>query len=83
MLGGRRGALVISGDVHRNTVYDDSGVIEIVTSAVARRGIGFGGIRKNYGVLTFKDDAVRVDLRSLKVGWRFDFSIPLARWLLP
>jgi phosphodiesterase/alkaline phosphatase D-like protein len=83
LLRGRRGALVVSGDVHRNACYDDNGVIEIVTSAVARRGLSFGAVRKNYGIFTFGLDAVRIELRSLKVGWRFDFNIPLADWLLP
>lgn len=77
------GALVLSGDVHRNAVYDDSGVIEIVTSAVARRGIVFGAERRNYCILSFENDAVHIELKSLKVGWRFDFSIPRSRWVLP
>ncbi len=83
LLSGRKGALVASGDVHRNAVYDDSGVIEIVTSAVARKGLVFGTQRQNYGLLTFDSAKVRIDLRSRKVGWRFDFDIPLNRWTLP
>ncbi|HSI58725.1 MAG TPA: alkaline phosphatase D family protein [Ideonella sp.] len=83
LLKGRPGALVIAGDVHRNAAYDDSGVIEIVTSAVARRGMVFGAVRQNYAVLSFDAQAVRVELRCLKVGGRFDFNIPLARWALP
>lgn len=83
LLRGRPGALVVSGDVHRNAAYDDNGVIEIVTSAVARRGLLFGALRKNYGVFTFGADAVRIELRSLKVSWRYDFSIPLSDWVLP
>jgi alkaline phosphatase D len=75
--------LVVSGDVHRNTVYDDSGVIEIVSSAVARHGIVFGSPRRNYGILNFDDDRLRVQLRSLKVGWRFDFVIQRGQWSLP
>jgi phosphodiesterase/alkaline phosphatase D-like protein len=83
LLRGRRGALVVSGDVRRNATYDDSGVIEIVTSAVARKGLVFGSPRKNYGILSFDDQALRVELRSLKVGSRFDFRIPLDQWALP
>lgn len=83
LLQGRAGALVVSGDVHRNATYDDSGVIELVTSAVARNGIVFGSPRKNYGILTFQKDRLHVELRSLKVSWRFDFSIPLGHWELP
>ena len=83
LLRGRAGALVLSGDVHRNATYDDSGVIEIVTSAVARNGLVFGSPRKNYGILTFDETKLRVELRSLKVSWRFDFIIPLNNWVLP
>ena len=83
LLRGRAGTLVLSGDAHRNAVYDESGVIEIVTSAVAQRSRTFGSVRKNYGVLTFAADSLRVELRSRKVGSRFDFVIPLSRWSLP
>lgn len=79
----RKGTLVLAGDVHRNAVYDDSGVIELVTSAVARNGIVFGAERQNYAILTFDAQAVRVEMKSLKVGWRFDFKIPLQKWELP
>ena len=77
------GKLVVSGDVHRNAAYDDSGVIEIVTSGVARNGIVFGSPRQNFGFLTFDQDSLHVNLRSLKAGGRFDFRIPLSRWELP
>ncbi|MES9969866.1 MAG: alkaline phosphatase D family protein [Candidatus Thiodiazotropha sp.] len=48
LLGDRKGRLIISGDVHRNAMYDDSGVMEIVTSAVARNSVVFGKKRENY-----------------------------------
>jgi alkaline phosphatase D len=83
LLRDRAGALVVSGDVHRNAAYDESGVIEIVTSGLAQRSIAFGTIRKNYGVLAFDETALHVDLRSLKIGSRFDFTIPLSNWCLP
>ena len=35
----------------------------------------------NGGALRLKP--TNVDLRSLKVGWRFNFDIPLAQWYLP
>lgn len=82
LLGNRRGALLVTGDAHRNALYDDSGVIEVVTSGVARTGLMYGSPRKNYGVLTFSDEAVRIDLRSLKAGSRFDLNIALANWTL-
>jgi len=46
LLKNKPGVFMVSGDVHRNTTYDDSGVIEIVTSAAARNGIVFGSPRK-------------------------------------
>lgn len=79
----RVGALVLSGDVHRNALYDDSGVIEVVSSAVARKGIVFGAPRKNCGILNFGERSVRVELRALKSHWRFDVTIPLNEWRLP
>jgi hypothetical protein len=83
LLRDRQGALVISGDVHRNALYDDSGVIEVVTSGVAGRGTIFGAFRENYCILTFEPESVRIELRSLKVHGRFDVCVPLARWTLP
>src|SRR5262245_27324646 len=83
LLRGRTGALVVSGDVHRNAPYDDSGVIEIVSSGVAGRGVVFGAVRQNYAVLDFDPEALRVELRSLKVHGRFDLRVPLAKWALP
>jgi phosphodiesterase/alkaline phosphatase D-like protein len=83
LLRGRAGSLVVSGDAHRNAAYDESGVIEIVTSAVAQRSRTFGSLRKNFGVLRFGMDALQVELRSLKIGSRFSFAIPLSQWSLP
>ena len=82
LLNGRNGAMIVSGDVHRNDMYDDSGVLEIVTSAVARRGLVFGAKRKNYGIFTFSDDRVHVDLRGLKSGDRFNTVIDHDNWRL-
>lgn len=83
LLAGRRGALAVTGDVHRNETYDDSGLMEIVTSAVARPGVLFGAERRNWGLFTFTDAAMRVQLHSLKVNWRKDFQVQLAHWTLP
>ena len=76
------GTFILSGDVHRNAAYDDSGVIEIVTSGVARKGIVFGSVRENYAVLTFDPQKLKVDLRSLKAQWRLNFDLALDRWHL-
>jgi alkaline phosphatase D len=83
LLKGRSGTLITSGDIHRNTMYDDTGVMELVTSAVARLGATNKAPRKNYGILTFNEDGMHVDLRSLQLRGRFDFTVPLANWALP
>ena len=83
LLSSRAGALIVSGDAHRNAVYDESGVIEVVTSGVAQCSRAFACVRQNYAVLDFGDEALSVDLRSLKVGSRCRFAVPLAQWWLP
>jgi len=82
LLRGRPGALVASGDIHANNLYDDSGVIEVVSSGVARRGVIFGGRRRNYGVLSFDAHGVAVDLRSNKAYSRFKTYIEIDNWVL-
>ena len=82
LIGHRRGALIVTGDIHSNQMYDDSGVVEIVSSGVARKGITFGGFRRNYGVLRFDDASLSVDLRSNKPGWRQRAVLELADWRL-
>ena len=79
----RNGSLVVSGDIHRNTAYDETGVLEIVTSGAARLGTTNRGPRKNYAILTFDDNQLHVDLQSLQVSGRLNFTVPLAAWTLP
>jgi alkaline phosphatase D len=83
LIGRRSGALVVSGDIHRNTMYDDSGIVEIVTSGLARLGMVFHARRENWGLLTFDAQGMRVQLHSLQQSGRFDFRIELADWRLP
>jgi phosphodiesterase/alkaline phosphatase D-like protein len=83
LLAPRRGALAMTGDVHRNASYDDSGVIEIVSSAVARRGLIFGAERRNWAQLDFSPSALHVTLHALKLSGRQDFVVPLSNWRLP
>lgn len=78
----KAGRIIISGDIHRNDMYDDSGVMEFATSAVARKSFKYGTSRENYGVFTFDEDSMRVELRSLKKRGRYDFTIPLNNWSL-
>jgi phosphodiesterase/alkaline phosphatase D-like protein len=82
LLRGRPGALIVAGDIHTNGLYDDSGVIEIVSSGVARRGMIFGGLKRNYGILEFDPRGVDIDLRSNKVYSRFSTRVELACWVL-
>jgi len=82
LIGHRSGAFIVTGDIHSNQMYDDSGVVEIVSSGVARKGIVFGGLLRNYGILTFDDESLRVDLRSNKPRWRQNAVLALADWRL-
>ena len=82
LLRGRRGALFVSGDIHANALYDDSGVVEVVSSGVARCGKVFGVQRKGYGVLAFDAEGVQITLRSNKPGDRLHTRIALADWRL-
>lgn len=83
LLSNRKGAFVVSGDVHRNATFDDSGILEIVTSGVARNSVVFGRQRRNYAILEFDQNELHVDLRSNKVNWRLKFSVTYANWELP
>lgn len=74
------GKMIVAGDVHKNALSGKNGVIEVVTSAIARK-VG-GTSQKNYGILTFGKDGVRVDLRSSYVNYRYDVTIKLDNWRL-
>ncbi|GAA5166288.1 alkaline phosphatase D family protein [Viridibacterium curvum] len=80
LIAGRAGAMVISGDVHRNALYDDSGILEVVSSGVARNGVIFGSPRQNWGVLEFSPASVRIELKGLKAGSRFSADVALNDW---
>ena len=73
LLAPRRGALMVSGDLHRNAVCDDSGVIETVSSAVARVGAVFKAERRNWGLLDFGPAGLQAELQGLKVQDRLSF----------
>ena len=83
LLRDRPGTLFISGSVHDNELGDADGVIEIVSSAVARRGKVMGWTLGNYGVLELQADGVRVKLRGRQPKQRHDVWVPLADWRLP
>lgn len=83
LLASRAGALVLSGDIHSNDRYDDAGLVEIVTSGVARYGVGHGKPRANYALLTFEGDRLRVQQRGLKSSDRWTGELALDAWQLP
>lgn len=83
LLAGVKGAFVLSGDVHRNAAYGDSGIVELVTSGVARNGLLFGAERQNFAILDFDPTGMRAQLRSLKKHGAFDLRLDLANWELP
>jgi phosphodiesterase/alkaline phosphatase D-like protein len=82
LVAGRAGTLVVSGDIHHNDQYDDSGVVELVSSGVSRKGWVFGGKRENYGVLTFDATGVDVKFEGLKHRERASFRVNLSAWHL-
>jgi alkaline phosphatase D len=82
LFAGRTGAFILSGDIHMNAAYDESGIIEIVTSNVARKSL-FGNRKDNFAILEFGAAGMDVSLHSLKAGDRFRFHIPLNHWTLP
>jgi len=83
LLGSRAGALVLSGDIHSNDRYDDAGLVEIVTSGVARRGIVNGKPRANYALLEFGPQSVRIEQRGLKSGDCWTGLLHRQHWQLP
>jgi phosphodiesterase/alkaline phosphatase D-like protein len=83
LLSDRNGAFVVSGDIHENEVCDETGLIELVTSAVARLSILSRKEQRNWALLSFDSTALHVDMRSLKVNGRRLFSVPLNNWVLP
>ncbi len=80
LLRDRPGTLVLAGDVHDNELGFSDGVIEVVSSAAARRGKIVGWKLANYGLLELKPDGVRVKLRGGQKKQVQDAWIPLADW---
>ena len=74
------GVLFLAGDVHDNEIGDAEGVIEVVSSAVARVGKIVRWKLANYGVLELRPDGVRVKLRGKQKKQRRDAFVPLADW---
>jgi alkaline phosphatase D len=74
------GVLFLAGDVHDNELGYADGVIEVVSSAVARVGKIVRWKLANYGVLELEEDGVRVKLRGRQKKQKRDAWIPLAAW---
>ncbi len=83
LLRDRPGVLFLAGDVHDNELGEADGVIEVVSSAVARRGKLLRWKLANYGVLELLPDGVQVTLRGRQRKQSRDAWIPLAKWRLP
>lgn len=82
LLRGRCGALVLSGDIHNNAAYDDSGVIELVSSGVARLGSTHRAPRDNYAVLDFDAEGLSVQFIGRTHPQCLSFRLTRARWSL-
>jgi phosphodiesterase/alkaline phosphatase D-like protein len=80
LLRDRPGLLFLAGDVHDNEIGEADGVIEVVSSAVARVGKIVRWKLANYGVLELKPDGVRVKLRGKQKKQKRDAWIPLDAW---
>lgn len=74
------GVLVLAGDVHDNEIGYADGVIEVISSAVARTGKLMRWKLGNYGVLELKPDGVRVKLRGRQEKQKRDAWIALSAW---
>lgn len=77
------GVLFLAGDVHDNEIGEADGVIEVISSAVARVGKILRWKLANYGVLELRADGVQVTLRGRQKKQRRDAFIPLADWRVP
>jgi phosphodiesterase/alkaline phosphatase D-like protein len=80
LLRDRPGVLFLSGDVHDNELGAADGVIEVVSSGVARRGKIVGWKLANYGVLELNPEGARVKLRGRQKKQKRDAWIALADW---
>jgi phosphodiesterase/alkaline phosphatase D-like protein len=83
LLRGQPGVLFLAGDVHDNELGEADGVIEVISSAVARVGKIMRWKLANYGVLELGADGVQVTLRGKQKKQRRDAFIPLADWRVP
>jgi alkaline phosphatase D len=76
------GTLFLAGDVHDNELGFADGVIEVVSSAAARRGKVMGWKLGNYGVLELEPAGVQVNLHGRQDKQVREAWIPLAGWKL-
>ncbi len=83
LLRDRPGVLFLAGDVHDNEIGQADGVIEVISSAVARIGKVMRWKLANYGVLELRPGGVRVKLRGRQPKQRRDAWIPLDDWRIP
>jgi len=83
LLRGRPGVLFLAGDVHDNELGSAGGAIEVISSAVARRGKILRWRLANYGLLELRADAAQITLHGRQRKQRRSARIALADWRLP
>jgi phosphodiesterase/alkaline phosphatase D-like protein len=79
----RPGVLFLGGDVHDNEIGQADGVVEVVSSGIARISKVMRWKLGNYGVLELKPEGVRVKLRGRQPKQRRNVWIPLDDWRVP
>jgi PhoD-like phosphatase len=80
LLAGKPGVLFLSGDIHRNALKMKGGVIELVSSGVARKQIFGSKQLRNYAVLDFSVSQAIVQFRALRSEDESSRTIALAKW---
>jgi len=80
LLGDRPGVLFASGDIHENTLKMKSGVIELVSSGVARKQVLGSAQLRNYAIVDLNADGATVSAKALKPTDEWSRTISLADW---
>jgi hypothetical protein len=83
LLAGRRGMLMLSGDIHRNSALDHENLIELVSSGVSRKHQWwFWRVLRNYALLDLDAQGATVSFYERDPSIKKNCSIPLSDWRL-
>jgi phosphodiesterase/alkaline phosphatase D-like protein len=82
LIADKSGYLFLSGDIHDNHLKEKKGVIEAVSSGVARKPLGGGNLLRNYGVIDFAENEVKIRLVSNEPAQNFERTIAFSDWTL-